>query len=187
MSKILEQQEEDKMESYSLWLRPVPGKVYQDAIKMYDEIGFPPHVTLCPSFQTKNPKEVEHIARKIAKRCGRVRLEFKELDHSKAFFKCVFVRLKSTGSLMRATAIARNEIASSSIEYSRKDEVFDPHISIAYGERPRKERERIVSELKKMFEPTKTVSLVSSLIVVCTTKRERYSEWTINLEVQITK
>ena len=175
--------EDDDIEgdTYSLWLIPSSDRKYCDAIKKYDSIGFRPHVTLCPSFRCRK-REASKIATSISKRLKGFKIELggQEIAHSDAFFKSVFIRIKSTDSLMRATAIARAEIHSTlSSGYPRKDEAFDPHISITYGDRSEEERKRIVLEIHKT-SLKKHRTFASNLIVVCTTQRQNYSKWEIH-------
>ena len=169
-------------DTYSLWLTPFSDRVYCGAISKYDSIGFRPHVTLCPSFRCADRSQASKIATSISKRLKgfKIELEGLEIDHSDAFFKSVFIRIKSTDSLMRATAIARAEIHSTlSSGYPRKDEAFDPHISITYGDRSEEERKRIALEIRKT-SLQKHKTFASNLIVVCTTQRQNYNKWEIH-------
>ncbi len=183
-----------RMETFSLWIVPERDaeKHYADAIYAFDSIGFRPHVTLCPSFKSKNLDDAKSIAIEIAKSLSNEKIEliFDEIDHSEYLFKSVFVRLKSTKSLIKASKIAR-EIISLSRSYERRDEAFDPHVSIAYGERSRDERESIVKKLTGMLQKITAknkyalVSCASSLALVRTTTRERYDLWSIDLEIPL--
>ena len=178
MKKVKEDDREE--ETYSLSLTPFSDREYRDVISKYDSIGFPPHVTLCPSFRCASRSEASKIANSISKRLKgfKIQLEGQEIDHSDAFFKSVFVRIKSTDSLMRATAIARAEIEKS-LKYPRKDEAFDPHISITYGDRSEEERKRIALEIQNT-SLQKHETYASYLYVVCTTQRKNYNKWEVH-------
>ena len=94
--------------------------------------------------------------------------------------------MKSTDSLMRATAIARAEIQSKLSSYPRKDEAFDPHISIVYGERTQKDRKRIAVEILNRYVALhEHKTYATNLILVCTSQRERYEKWEICEELPI--
>lgn len=178
--KVKGGEEDDRQgDTYSLWLTPFSDRGYCDAISKYDSIGFRPHVTLCPSFRCRK-REASRIATSISKRLKgfKIVLEGKEIDHSDAFFKSVFIRIKSTDSLMRATAIARAEIEKS-LKYPRKDEAFDPHISITYGDRSEGERKRIALEIQNT-SLQKHETYASYLYVVCTTQRKNYNKWEVH-------
>ena len=137
-------------DTYSLWLIPSSDRKYCDAIKKYDSIGFRPHVTLCPSFRCADRSQSSKIATSISKRLKgfKIELEGLEIDHSDAFFKSVFIRIKSTDSLMRATA-SRAEILRCRRDI-RKDEAFDPHISVR-TETGQKRRKRIALEIRNFI------------------------------------
>ena len=183
MSEEEKGEEDSREEMYSLWLTPFSDTEYRDAISTYDSIGFRPHVTLSPSFRCER-RLASRIAKEISKRLKgfKIELEVQEIDHSSAFFKSIFIRIKSTDSLMRATAIARGEIESTlSSGYPRKDEAFDPHISITYGDRSQEERKRIVVEVLKKYDSLrKHKTFASNLIVVCTSQRKNYNKWEIH-------
>lgn len=89
------------------------------------------------------PEDKEEVIRKtkaIAKRIVPFKLTLGEVDYSSTYFQCVFVRVKTSLSLLEARMNLQKTF--------KIDTFFMPHISLYYGNIEPEVREKIAKAIK---------------------------------------
>lgn len=147
-------------EQYSLWITPsgevkeVLQKIINRLSSSYNGPIFEPHMTLLGNIKIHKDQMIEK-AKNLSTELTQFPLSFSEASFSTTYFQSVFIRVKSTASLMNANMKAK-EI------YRQENTVFMPHISVLYGDHSMEEREKITYGI---ILPTHTF-MATSLVVV---------------------
>jgi len=117
--------------SYSIWLMP-DGYVYAKLKKKISELSnsfegikFVPHVTLLSGLLA-NEKILINKTKIISKKIKPFFLDFKEIDYRNEFFRSFFIKINFNSQFENARKLFCSE-------FSKKDEDFIPHLSLAYG------------------------------------------------------
>lgn len=132
-------------EQYSLWITPsgevkdILQKIINKLSSSYNGPIFEPHMTLLGNIKTNKDQMIEN-ARKLSSMLRQFSLSFSEVSFSTTYFQSVFIRVRSTSSLMNANMKAK-EI------YKDENTVFMPHISVLYGDHSMEEREKIAGSI----------------------------------------
>ncbi len=133
------------MNTYCLWLglaketrREINAWIIRCA-ERYDTPVFPPHITLncCKSaIETV----VCDAARDIAERTSPFSAKFKRLRSGKKFFQCVFIELKLQSPLAGVYNLSCELLSQTATHYM-------PHISLIYGNFPKKSKREMIGEI----------------------------------------
>ena len=140
-----------RLPRYSIWLMP-KGEVRRrlaeaivDLSGEYSTPAFEPHVTLAGSI-VGPAREVESKVKDLARRIPPFTVRLTTVAGLEEYFRCLFVRVAHTHSIMSANEAARE------IFRLPKRPAFTPHLSLIYGSLPSKEKERIIASLGRRFE-----------------------------------
>jgi 2'-5' RNA ligase len=140
-----------KSSHYSLWLMPT-GKIRQrlagtilDLSREYAAPAFEPHVTLVGGI-VGAAREVTAKMRELARRIPPFAIRLTAVDYLDEYFRCLFVRVATTGPIMTANKATREAFR------LEKQPAFMPHLSLLYGNLPASVKERIVASLGRQFE-----------------------------------
>jgi 2'-5' RNA ligase len=143
-----------KPEIYSLWLMPEGPTadrlqtLITDLSAKYKTPDFPPHVTLIGALNLPEAKAITKTAQ-IAERIEPFEIQLDEIAHLDQYFRCVFVKAKTSEILMNANSAARDVFG------QRSNEEYLPHLSLIYGALDSHIRQRIMqnigNELKITF------------------------------------
>ena len=133
---------------------------------------FPPHVTLCPSFEATQ-REAVAKARTVAEGLAPTLLEPESIVDSTAYFRAIVVTINVSGAVVAATRTARERIFPEGDR--RRDAPFEPHLSLLYGSHEAADRAALVGAVGRWPEEPCPVGAVA---LVCTTG-ESYACWQI--------
>jgi 2'-5' RNA ligase len=138
---------------YSLWLQPAGGVYRRWAVQIRRlsrecaTPAFEPHITLLGGL--RGPKQA------IVAKCSRLArclpplvVRLTEADYLDEYFRCLFVRVAMTDTLLRANEAARE------IFGQREPRAFTPHLSLIYGNLSVEEKEAILARLGRRFDIT---------------------------------
>jgi 2'-5' RNA ligase len=143
---------------FSIWLMP-PGELHERLSGLIATLGrrlgtpvFEPHVTLLGGIE--QPREtVLASAASLAEGLRPFEVRLGGADHRPEYFRCVF--LTAEGDALRA-AHARAKEA-----FGRRHELFEPHLSLVYGDLPAGRREALLTEIGAGFDSTFEVRALS--------------------------
>ncbi|MGB8477016.1 MAG: 2'-5' RNA ligase family protein [Candidatus Acidiferrum sp.] len=149
------------MPLYVLWIKP-SGEVFQTLSQTIrklatelDTVVFEPHVTLLANLDGSE-QELAERGEELAGQIKPFKIFLTEPAYQDEYFKCVFLRVEKTQSVMNANACAARI-------FKRPQEIYEPHVSLAYGNLLEECKKRIIrdlpGDLKSDFE-AKTIYLV---------------------------
>lgn len=132
---------------YSIWLEfdtqnaSLIKQIIENLSSKYNSPLFDPHLTLLPGIKDDEKDLILKFSHFVTN-LNSFSLEIENIEHSDEFYKCVFLKVKSSYELMN--------LFSKSIEYFRNDEekVFYPHISLIYSYLSINERMKILDEIR---------------------------------------
>jgi putative hydrolase of the HAD superfamily len=140
-----------KASHYSVWLMPT-GEVRRqlaeailDLSREYSTPPFEPHVTLAGGIVGPAQEVVSKMA-DLASRIQPFTVRLTEVAGLDDYFRCLFIRVATTRSLMSANKAARE------VFNLAKQPAFMPHLSLLYGNLPSSVKERIVTSLAQRFQ-----------------------------------
>ena len=164
---------------YSLWLLPAGpvaawARIVIGGLAAETKMApFPPHVTLCPSFEATQ-REAVAKARTVAEGLApETLLELESIVDSTAYFRAIVVTVNASGAVVAATRTARERIFPEGDR--RRDAPFEPHLSLLYGSHEAADRAALVGAVGRWPEEPCPVGAVA---LVCTTG-ESYACWQI--------
>lgn len=131
---------------YSVWLMPPPA-LREHFAELIDALSrrlgtprFEPHITLAaPRGATKAQALAE--AQRLATHLAPVPVRFDGIDHTDAYFRCLFLRAAKSAELLAAHRRACTELG------QPVEADYLPHLSLVYGEIDRAEKEKIIAEI----------------------------------------
>jgi 2'-5' RNA ligase len=117
--------------SYALWLKPW-GAAYDVTARtirgLADELGAPvfePHVTLLAELDGPESQQLRRTGT-LARQLRPFQVSLTEPSYQDEHFRCLFMCIEETPSLMGAHALARQV-------FQRAEEIYMPHLSLVYG------------------------------------------------------
>lgn len=141
----------DKCIRYAIWYEPT-GVIYDelktlifDLAKKYDAPTFQPHITLLPGGSGLGRDDVVIKLQKIIKITEPFTTEFESYGYLDEYFKCLFVKVKQTKSIMSFAHRIQQEFN------NKSNPEFTPHLSILYGKFPNEEKDKIIQSLDKVY------------------------------------
>lgn len=164
---------------YTLWVVPPPEikKILEDVIRelsdKYKGPYFEPHMTLLGNI----PCSMEDAVEKTKILCKDIKpfeITLGEISFSTTYFQSVFVRVKSSASLMVSNLKAKGVFKS-------ENGLFMPHMSLIYGDHQMNLREKIASEIKL---PDNLTFKVEKLVVTPSTNDPK--DWIHLAEINLT-
>ena len=130
---------------YSIWLMPA-GRIYtilsstiRDISREYGTPSFEPHVTLIGGPEGSK----EEILIRTSQLAGQIRpyqVMLTSADHLDEYFRCLFVKVRKSKSIMNANLKA-NKI------FNFKQSTYSPHLSLMYGIFSIKEKKEIIKKI----------------------------------------
>ncbi len=132
--------------SYTLWVIPSPEikKILEDVIlKLGDKYKgpyFEPHMTLLGNISCTKEEVIEKT-KELCREIKSFEISLGEISFSTTYFQSVFVRVKSSASLMELNLKAKEV-------FKMENSLFMPHMSLLYGNQQMELREKAVSEVK---------------------------------------
>jgi 2'-5' RNA ligase superfamily protein len=131
--------------SYHLWLKP-SGAAYdvlaRTICQLAEELGgpiFEPHVTLIGYLQGSEEQLTER-SEEFAHQLKTFSVTLTEPSYRDDHFQCLFMLVEQAPSIMNAHALAKNL-------FNKPDQVFLPHLSLAYGSYPESRKKLIIDKL----------------------------------------
>ena len=146
---------------YHLWLKPsgTPHDLLSSTIaELARELGSPvfePHVTLAGPLHGSEADHVRNLER-LAHQLSYCDIVLSEPSHSPEHFRCVFMRVEPTRTIMHANALAK-------ATFDLPEKPYTPHLSLVYGTFPEAERLRVLSTLSDSLRftfPARSVDLI---------------------------
>ena len=149
------------MPLYVLWIKP-SGEVFQTLSRTIRKLAtelntvvFEPHVTLVANLNGSE-QELAERGEELSGQIKPFKIFLTEPAYQDEYFKCVFLRVEKTQSIMNANACAGRI-------FKRPQEIYEPHVSLVYGDLPEERKKLIIRDLpenvKTDFE-AKTVYLI---------------------------
>lgn len=139
-----------KAKGYSLWLIP-EGENYQKLknlisylSKKYQTPNFIPHVTLIGEV-VGSQRAILDKTRQLVTSMKLFKIKLTKVDYFDEYFRCLFVKVRETKAIMKANSKARE------IFKRQKDPKYLPHLSLMYGNFPRKIKEEIIKKIGREF------------------------------------
>jgi 2'-5' RNA ligase len=133
------------MPVYALWFKP-SGKVFQTLSRTIRKLAtelntvvFEPHVTLLANLGG-NEQEIAQRSEELSGQIKPHKISLTEPGYQDEYFKCVFIRVKKTQSVINANACAGRI-------FKRPPEIYEPHVSLVYGDLPEERKKVIVRGL----------------------------------------
>ena len=115
---------------YTIWMIPT-GYAYARLISIIEELSrkfgtlrFEPHVTLLGEILLPK-KEVLDKTRRLTELISSFEISLFDIGHSNQYFKCLFLNAEKSPDLMEAGRKARRVFG--------RDEPYEPHLSLLYG------------------------------------------------------
>lgn len=143
---------------YSLWLLP-DHETYE---RLWQEINrislihntptFEPHVTLLNGIEGRMEELVDR-AGKVAESIKPIKMKFSGIGYSDEYFKSFYINVKKTENLEKARRIAT--------KIFRRKDGGAPHMSLAYGELPRKTKEYLKRNANRSYNGEFTAKRLS--------------------------
>lgn len=147
---------------YSIWLMP-PAALRERFAELIDALSrrlgtprFEPHITLAAPRAVTDAQALSE-AQRLATRLAPVPLRFNGIDHTDAYFRCLFLRAVKTPEILAAHRRACAELG----EPIEAD--YMPHLSLVYGEIDRAEKEKMIADVGARFP----AEFVADGIAVC--------------------
>lgn len=143
-------QERGRAKGVSLWLVPEGavqerlGLLIAELARRHGTPRFEPHVTLLGGLVLPEA-EVLASAQGLARRLGRPCIQLTVPDLSEEYFRCLFVRVEETKSLLAAHALAAQAFGRGARP------PFVPHLSLLYGHLTPAAKREALSELAGRF------------------------------------
>ena len=169
---------------YTLWLVPAAdGALSKWACasieKLTASVGlrpFPPHVTLCPSYEgTQRDAVAKARAAAAALAPTPIALQPTHITHSSSSKRAVAMELERKPTLMAASAAATGSIFPD--EHPSRTASFEPHLSLCYGEYAEAKREALLAEVANWAQAIGEQSeCAGRLELMCTTGSD-YTCW----------
>ncbi len=120
--------------TYHLWLKP-PSPTYEALAGLIRALAqeltapvFGPHVTLLGHLEGSEQDHVQRTTR-LGELLGPFSIQLGPAASRPEYFKCIFLEVDKSASIMNANASARQL-------YQRPPEEFMPHLSLVYGSYP---------------------------------------------------
>ncbi len=132
--------------SYSIWAMPVgkESNILKNTINLFSaDFGgpiFEPHVSLVSSFLGSEKVLLQKV-KTISKKIKPFDIYFDGIAYLDEFFRSIFFKVKVNTGLQLAI-----DITSKDLNWNDKDCL--PHLSLAYGDYTKKEKEKMISTIK---------------------------------------
>lgn len=133
-----------KTKGYSIWFIPdgktfkILSKVISNLSKKYSSPFFDPHITLLGGIE-KSEDEVIEKTQKLALKIKPFEIKLLGINFSDDFLKALFLEVKSTKAIMTANKLSQ--------EIFKVDELYQPHLSLIYGNFPEKVKKDMIKRL----------------------------------------
>ena len=131
--------------SYCLWFKP-SGTAYDILARAIRELAtqlagpvFEPHVTLIGSLEGTEEELVQQTEQ-FARQLEPFTMVLTEASYRDEHFQCIFMLVEQTAPIMNAYALARDF-------FQKPNQVFVPHLSLAYGSYPDSRKRLIIDTL----------------------------------------
>ena len=148
------------MKTYFLWLEPT-GKIHEllatTIAQLSQEHGgpfFDPHVTLLGDIAGEEGVLI-HKTEKLAHAFSPFDLSLTVPAFQDQYFRCVFMRVEETPTLLKAHTLARK------IFHKEDAPPYMPHLSLLYGSYPRSSKEQIIGTVPTSLSVQFTASTVT--------------------------
>jgi len=139
-----------KIPVYALWMKP-SGEIFEALFrtirKLADDLAtvvFDPHMTLLANLGGSE-QEIRRRSEELAGRIKPFRVFLTEPSYREEYFRCLFMRVEETPSVMSANALAQRI-------FKRPNEIYEPHVSLVYGHLPEERKKLIIQDLPKNVE-----------------------------------
>jgi len=150
------------MRTYFLWLEP-SGTAHERLAETIGHLSrehggplFDPHVTLLGDLAGEET-ELSRRTGELARALPPIDLTLAGPAYQNQYFRCVFMRVKETPSLLEAHTLARQV-------FTKEDAPpYMPHVSLLYGVYPTSLKERIVATVPASLNLRFTASAVTLL------------------------
>ena len=152
-----------KIPVYALWIKP-SGEIFEALFRMIRKLAddlatvvFEPHMTLLANLDGSE-QEITRRSDELAGRIKRFRVFLTEPSYRDEYFRCLFMRVEETPSVMSANALAARI-------FKRPKEIYEPHVSLVYGDLPEERKKLIIRGLPENAETdfeAKTIYLIKA-------------------------
>jgi len=146
--------------TYFLWLEP-SGKIYELLATTIAHLSqahggplFAPHVTLLGDIAGQEGKLINKT-KKLARALSPFDLTLTVPAFQDQYFRCLFMRVKETSTLLEAHRLARK------VFHKEGAPLYVPHLSLLYGSYPRSLKEQIIGTLSTSLSMQFTASAVT--------------------------
>ena len=147
--------------TYHLWLKP-PSPTYEALAGLIRALAqeltapvFGPHVTLLGHLEGSEQDHVQRTTR-LGELIKPFSIQLGPAASRTEHFKCIFLEVDNSASIMSANAIARQL-------FQRPQEEFMPHLSLVYGSYPEARKKQIIARLPARAQtafPVRSVHLI---------------------------
>ena len=120
--------------AYDILARPIG-----ELAKELNSPVFEPHVTLIGSLEGTEEELVQQTE-EFARQLEPFTMVLTEPSYSDEHFQCIFMLVEQTAPIMNAYALARDF-------FQKPNQVFVPHLSLAYGSYPESRKRLIIDKL----------------------------------------
>ena len=145
------------MTRFHLWLMPT-GEPYDRLVDVINHLSqkhggplFEPHVTLLGGMEGEG-EEICHNTMRLAQGLRPFEVQLRKPGYQDSYFRCLYLHVQETPSLMEAHAQARN------ILNQQEELQFQPHLSLLYGTYAADLKEHMIESLDShagvVFEAT---------------------------------
>jgi len=131
--------------NYHLWFKP-SGAAYDILTRTIRELAqelngpvFEPHVSLIGSLDGPE-RELTQRTEELAQQLQPFKVVLTEPSYRDNHFQCLFMLVEKTPPIMNAHALARDF-------FHKPNQLFVPHVSLAYGSYPDSRKELIIANL----------------------------------------
>ena len=163
------------MRSFSIWLIPEDVKVYRSFAEKIDRISrqfgslsFEPHITLLGGIKDDDLKKVSLKIEQLAQSLKPFKLSATTVHTGTDFYKGLFVAVPETSELKIAYGRAQ-------AVFGKRQETYEPHLSLAYGNFPDIIKQRIQDVVGNAIHQN---FLISGLHLVSFSDEGTFSKWT---------
>ncbi len=137
----------ESLNEYSIWLEPEGitrrrlKKIISSLSDQNGTVPFEPHITLLGGLMSA-PKIIIKKIEELAQRHSPITLTLRSAGHTNNYYQAIFFKCVRNPNLTKLNREAKIFLSKSS--------PYRPHLSLVYGELPKNQREKILSDIKKI-------------------------------------
>ncbi len=132
---------------YSVWLIPENKaeirKIITNLSNIFKTPTFEPHITLVENLAGKRRLHITKFSQ-LANSAKSFKLRMKTLMAGQDYFKCLYISIEQSPDLQRLRDAALRIFA------ANPPKIYDPHMSLLYGNLSNEELSKVFSDMRKM-------------------------------------